>query len=186
MRACGPSGRTADLSMALNERLRHLFQRENVRYQILPHPEAVTASEIAAATHVSGKSLAKVVMVRDENGALRMAVVPAAMRVDLPALARAMGVDTIDFAREEEFAPLFPDCEIGAMPPFGNLYDIPVFADDSFARRNDFHFQAGNHHELATIDYRDFERLARPTLGPFGYLPLTPIDVEAEAAHPEY
>jgi Ala-tRNA(Pro) deacylase len=113
---------------------------------------------------VSGYQVAKVVTVREEGGGDLMAVLPAACRLDLPAFRQATGRRRLSLLREEEMKPLFPDCEVGAMPPFGHLYGLPVYVDACFPRAKDIVFQAGNHHEVVRMPYPEYERLARPVV----------------------
>src|SRR3970040_1504428 len=112
------------------QRLERYFRESRVAYQSMSHSTAYTAQEVAAAQHVPGKQVAKVVMVK-AGEALVMAVLPAPYRVDLEKLAAAAGAKGARLTREEEFEGIFPDCEVGAMPPFGNLYQVPVYVDAS-------------------------------------------------------
>jgi len=139
--------------MAINERLLRWIERAGVEVSILPHPEATAARDVAATSRVPARRLAKVVVLRDEAGAPVMVVVPAVEHVDIRA---------VQHATEEELRRWFPDCEAGAMPPFGHLYGIPMVLDDCFADEPEIHFQAGNHHEIVRMRYADFARLARP------------------------
>jgi Ala-tRNA(Pro) deacylase len=150
--------------MAICERLREFLNAERVGYEIIPHREAFTSQEIAAASHISGKDIAKVVMVKRDDR-LAMAVLPAACSVGIDRLARVLGSSDVALAREEDFAGLFGDCDTGAMPPFGNLYGVDVYLDDELATRSRLIFQAGNHHELVSMAYGDFERLVQPRVG---------------------
>jgi Ala-tRNA(Pro) deacylase len=120
-----------------------------------------TAQEIAASAHIPGKELAKTVMVKID-GKMAMAVLPASYRIDFDLLQGATGASTIELASEEEFEDLFPDCEVGAMPPFGNLYGMDVFAAASLAEDTDIAFNAGSHSELIRLPYKDFEKLVGP------------------------
>lgn len=153
--------------MAMNERLQRFLDREGIACECLPHREVFTAQEVAATSHVPGRQVAKVVVVRQGGAGYLMVVLPAACRVDLAALREVTGQRKLSLAREEEFQGLFPDCDAGAMPPFGNLYDMPVYIDRCFSREKDLYFQAGNHREVARLPYADYERLVRPTAGEF-------------------
>jgi len=137
-----------------------------VKYVVISHSKAYTAQGIAAVSHISGKFLAKTVIVK-LDGALAMAVLPAPYLVDLPALRRAVGVREAELASEREFKQHFPDCETGAMPPFGNLYGIPVYVDESLTEDDEIAFNAGSHHELIRMTYLDFDRLVRPEVMSF-------------------
>lgn len=142
-------------------KLRKFLDEHNVRYVLISHSKAFTAQGIAAVAHVPGKELAKTVIVK-LDGALGMAVLPASFQVDLRALKNVTGVQVAELASEGEFKQHFPDCETGAMPPFGNLYGIPVYVDETLTNDKEIVFNAGSHHELMRLDYKDFERLANP------------------------
>ncbi len=159
-------------------RLQKALDDAGVHYDTIPHQEAFTAQEIAANVHVSGRQLAKAVILKSERGRFVMAVIPASSRLDMDELERVTGEPRLSLAAESDLATLFPDCEVGAMPPFGRLYDIDVFADRSFSTIPDIVFEAGNHHEAVRVKYDDFERLARPELGTFSYAWIA-------APHPE-
>jgi len=132
-----------------------------VKYVVISHSKAYTAQGIAAVAHISGKELAKTVIVK-LDGALAMAVLPASYQVDLAALKRATGVQDAELASEREFKQHFPDCETGAMPPLGNLYGIPVYVDETLTEDREIAFNAGSHYELIRLAYTDFERLVQP------------------------
>ncbi len=153
--------------MALGERLRRFLDDQKITYHLLPHREAFTAQEVAQASHVPGRELAKALVLREDMTRYLMLVLPAPCRVDLSALKQEIGKRKLCLASEGELKQLFPDCETGAMPPFGNLYGLPVYVDACFPRTADFFFQAGNHHEVVRMPYQDFERLVRPTVGEF-------------------
>jgi Ala-tRNA(Pro) deacylase len=147
-------------------RLKEFLDSHNMRYVIISHSVAYTAQGIAALTHISGKDLAKTVMVKID-GTLTMAVLPAASQVDLSRLATAAGAAHAVLALEQEFKDKFPDCELGAMPPFGNLYDLPVFADEGLSRDKEIAFNAGSHRELVRMAWEDFEKLVKPRMTRF-------------------
>jgi Ala-tRNA(Pro) deacylase len=144
-------------------KLRAFLDSHNIRYLIFSHSLAYTAQGIAALTHISGKELAKTVIVRID-GELAMAVVPASRHVDLSLLKRAVGANAVELASEQEFKDKFPDCEIGAMPPFGNLYGMAVYADDSLNSDKEITFNAGTHRELLRMDWIDLVRLVGPRI----------------------
>jgi len=106
--------------------------------------------------------MAKVVLLRGASGRYLMAVLPSPNHVDFGAMAEASGEKTVSLATEDEVARVFPDCEKGAMPPFGNLYNVPVFIDSAFALSDDIVFAAGGHREVVRMRYRDYESLAKP------------------------
>lgn len=153
--------------MPPNERLRRFLEHERVPHEIVPHREEFTAQKVAQATHVPGHHVAKVVLVREASGRRLMLVLPAPCRLDLAAVARVSGREGLALASEEEIRQVFPDCELGAMPAFGHLYDLPVYADACFSQTGEVTFSAGTHHEVVRMSYRDWERLARPVMGEF-------------------
>jgi len=152
--------------MAMVKRLQEFLDANGVKYEVSPHQVAYTSQEIAAASHISGKAIAKVVMVR-RGEALVMTVLPAACKLGTDRLERILAASRITIAREQEFAGLFPDCDTGAMPPFGNLYGVEVYVDEELANHPQIVFQAGNHHELVTMTYADFARLVQPKVAEF-------------------
>lgn len=143
------------------KKLKEHLDKEKVKYVSIQHSPAYTAQEVAASAHVSGKEMAKTVIVHID-GKTCMVVLPANRYVVLDDLREMTGEANVSFATEEEFKDLFPDCEIGAMPPFGNLYDLPVYVEPSLAEREEIAFNAGSHTEAIKMAYRDFERLVRP------------------------
>lgn len=151
--------------MALNDRLKDFLVQHRVEHQVLPHREVFTAQEVAEASHVSGRQLAKVVVVREEGKGHLMAVIPGSRRLDVSALKSLVGARKLSLDTEDEVGHLFPDCELGAMPPFGNLYDLRVYIDASFGREKEFFFQAGNHHEVVRMAYGEYARLVNPVVG---------------------
>jgi len=142
-------------------KLREFLDSHNVKYLVISHSVAYTAQGIAALVHLSGKKLAKTVMVRID-GKLAMAVVPASFHVDLDLLRTAAGAQTVEIATEKEFKDAFPDCETGAMPPFGNLYGMAVYADASLSENEEITFNAGTHRELVRMAWADVVRLVNP------------------------
>lgn len=148
--------------MAVNSRLLGLLAQSRIEYELMPHREAFTAQEVAQTAHIRGRRLAKVVLVRAGRGDYLMAVVPASAHVDLELLGRISGHQHLELATEGEIQRVFPDCELGAMPPFGNLYGLPVYLDACFEREENFIFQAGNHHEVVRMTFPEYERLASP------------------------
>ena len=147
--------------MPILAKLKDVLDTNSVRYHVRSHRKAYTALEVAAEEHIPGREMAKVVMVRDGGGYL-MAVVPAPYHVALEQLGRAAGRTGLRLATEAELAGLFPGCEPGAMPPFGNLYGIPVWVDESLARDDEIAFNAGNHEQTVHMTYADFARLVQP------------------------
>jgi Ala-tRNA(Pro) deacylase len=151
--------------MALT-RLREFLDSNNIKYLVISHSVAYTAQGVAALTHISGKELAKTVIVKID-GELAMAVIPASLHVDLSLLRTAAGANSTTLASEEEFKNRFPDCETGAMPAFGNLYGMRVFADESLSREKEIAFNAGSHRELLRLEWDDFKKLAEPRVAKF-------------------
>lgn len=149
-------------------KLREFLDSHHVKYLVISHSLAYTAQGIAALAHVSGKRLAKTVIVKID-GILAMAVVPAAAHVDPHRLRKLTGAQVVEIASEPEFKDAFPDCETGAMPPFGNLYDMPVYADVSLAEHEEITFSAGTHRELVRMSWQDMVRLVNPTLEELTY-----------------
>jgi Ala-tRNA(Pro) deacylase len=144
-----------------NARLQHFLDQRATNYATIRHPESFTAQETAAVAHVPGRELVKTVMVK-LDGRLVMVVTDAAHRIDLEQLCAATGARRAELAQEYEFKQIFPDCELGAMPPFGNLYDIEVYADTRLAEDAAIVFPAGSHTELLQMPYGEFERLVCP------------------------
>jgi Ala-tRNA(Pro) deacylase len=147
-------------------KLKAFLDQQHVKYIAISHSTAYTAQEVAELAHIRGKELAKTVMVK-VDGKMAMAVLPASYKVDLNLLKLASGAASVELASEAEFRSFFPDCETGAMPPFGNLYGMAVLADESLAKDEEIAFNAGSHRELIRLAYKDFERLVQPGLGKF-------------------
>lgn len=141
--------------------LKEFLDSRHIHYVAIGHSPAYTAQEIAASAHVSGKEVAKTVMVK-ADGHMMMAVVPASHKVNLDHLGRAAGAVTVALASEDDFKGKFPGCEIGAMPPFGNLYDMDVFVSETLSHDRQIAFNAGSHTELIQLAYHDFEELVHP------------------------
>lgn len=143
--------------------LKSFLDKNRVKYRTIVHSRAYTAQEIAAVAHVPGNELAKVVMVKLDDR-MAMAVLPSSHRLDRAFLARMVGVDRVELASESEFADLFPGCEVGAMPPFGNLWDIPVYVSNALARQQTIAFNAGSHVEVMRLAFSDFNALVEPRI----------------------
>lgn len=150
------------------DKLREYLDSNNVKYTIIEHDPAFTAQEVAAAAHIPGKQLAKAVMIKID-GEMAMAILPASYRVNFDRLQEQTGAKELELATEKEFKGLFPDCDVGAMPPFGNLYNMKVFAAESLAEQIDIAFCAGSHTELIRISFEDFQRLVEPKILEFTY-----------------
>lgn len=148
------------------QKLREFLDQNSVKYVSISHSPAYTAQEIAASAHIPGQELAKTVMVK-LDGNMAMAVLPASFRVDLDQLRAAAGAGEIELATEEEFKGLFPGCEPGAMPPFGNLWSMPVFTCESLVEDEEIAFNAGSHTELVRLSFADFVKLVEPKVTRF-------------------
>jgi Ala-tRNA(Pro) deacylase len=162
-------GLIQEAAMAVTPRVQEFLRMANVPYAVLPHPTAYTAQEEAAITHVPGRDWAKVVALFADDRPIQ-AVVPADRVVDLDRLLLLTGSRTIRLAREDELDWLFPECESGAMPPFGPLYHQAVFVDESLASEPRIAFHAGTHRDAVSMRYMDFEHLIHPTVGYFASL----------------
>jgi Ala-tRNA(Pro) deacylase len=148
------------------KKLKDFLDSQKVRYVTITHSPAYTAQEVAASAHVSGKDVAKTVIVK-LDGKTAMAVLPANRKIVLQDLRDVTGADRVRFATEDEFQSLFPECETGAMPPFGNLYGMDVYVAPDLAEEDEIAFNAGSHTELIKMAYRDFERLVKPKVMSF-------------------
>lgn len=142
-------------------KLKEFLDKHRVKYVTIRHSVAYTAQEIASLTHISGKEMAKTVMVK-LDGIMAMAVVPGPHHVDLDALKAVAAAGSAELANEPEFKSMFPDCEAGAMPPFGNLYGMPVYSAEELREDQTIAFNAGTHSELFRMRYADFENLVQP------------------------
>ncbi len=146
---------------SLSTRLKSLLDQNGVAYEAIRHAADYTAQETAAHTHTKGREFAKPVVLR-VDGAYVMAVVPAHRKVDLRRVRQALGAKEARLATEEELRKICPDCELGAEPPFGNLYDLPVYVSPELAHDERITFNAGTHMDALRIRWEDYERLVRP------------------------
>ena len=146
--------------MKIPKQLIDCLNESKVRYEILHHPEAITAQRIAQAEHVKARHHAKVVMIKSGDQHL-MVVLPADHRIDLDKIKKATG-QAAALDAEQEFKPLFPDCAVGAMPPFGNLYGLSTYVDKRLAEEDYIVFEAGTHTDAIKLSYRDYEKIVRP------------------------
>ena len=145
------------------KKLKNFLDEKKIKYVLVTHSPAYTAQEIAATAHIRGKQVAKTVMFI-ADGKIAMAVVPAVCKVDFDLLKKAAGAKKVELASEEQFKDMFPDCDVGAMPPFGNLYGMAVYADKKLEEDKEIAFNAGNHTELIRLAYSDYIKLVKPTL----------------------
>ena len=148
------------------EKLRDFLDGKGAKYVAISHSLAYTAQEVAASAHIHGKQLAKSVIVQLDKRFV-MAVLPANYRVDQEKLKKAAGVKEVKIASEDEFVRLFPGCALGAMPPFGNLYDMDVWVDRSLTEDEEIVFNARSHTELVKLSYKDYEKLVNPRIAEF-------------------
>jgi Ala-tRNA(Pro) deacylase len=149
------------------KRLTEYLDKSNVKYVVVLHSPSYTAQEVAASVHIPGREMAKTVMVKID-GKMTMAVLPASSMVDFTHLRESLGASKVELATEEEFKGLFPECEVGAMPPFGNLYSMNVIVETGLTEDEEIAFNAGSHKELVKLAYRDFEEMVGPTVLSFG------------------
>jgi Ala-tRNA(Pro) deacylase len=156
--------------MPCKDKLESYLRENNVPFQVQHHAKVYTAQEVAAAEHIPGKALVKVVMVKADGSNVMLAL-PASYRVVESRLGDVLSVRDARLATEDEFASVFPDCEVGAMPPFGNLYGVPVVVDKSLAEDETIVVQAGTHTDTLSLKYADFERLVKPTPAEFAQHP---------------
>jgi Ala-tRNA(Pro) deacylase len=146
--------------MEIPRRLIECLDENKVRYQVLQHAEAVSAQRIAQAEHVKGRHHAKVVIVKASDAHL-MIVLPADHHIDLEKIEKAIG-KPVSLGKEQEFKSLFPDCAIGAMPPFGNLYGLPTYVEQDLAEQDYIVFEAGTHTDAIKMSYGDYEKIVKP------------------------
>ena len=152
--------------MGVLTRLKDYLDENKIKYVKISHSRAYTAQEVAASVHIPGKELAKTVVVKVGDG-FAMVVLPASRKINFDRLKTVVGNNEVSLAEEKEFKGLFPDCEVGAMPPFGNLYKQPVYVASALAEDKEIAFNAGTHTDIIKISYSDFENLVKPTIGTF-------------------
>jgi Ala-tRNA(Pro) deacylase len=149
--------------MSISTRLKELLDAGGATYEHRVHPNAYTAAQTAESVHIPGHEMAKTVIV-NADGLLRMAVVPADRRVDLRHMKFITRSENIRIADEQEFRNQFPECEVGAMPPFGTIFGVPVYCDVQLEHNQFIEFNAGTHHDTIRMAFQDFRRLANPTM----------------------
>ena len=162
---------TVDAVVPLASRLVTLFEQERVPYEVVTHQPTLTAQEAAATAHVPGRELAKVVVLRDTNGGPFLVTLPAPCRLDMDAVAAVTGRSRPWLVRREDLASLFPDCEYGAVPPFGALYGMPLFVDACLARARHVFFTAGSIRQVFGVRGEDFARLVQAETDQFCFHP---------------
>ena len=142
-------------------RLKEFLDKNNIKYISVFHSHAYTAQEVAASAHIPGRKLAKTVMIKID-GKMAMAVLSASDKIDFVLIQETAGASKVELASEHEFTDLFPGCNVGAIPPFGNLYEMQVIVDEKLSKENEIVFNAGSYTELITLHYEDFKRLVKP------------------------
>ena len=148
------------------KKLVEFLDKNEIRYVNVTHSTAFTAQDVAESAHIPGKEMAKTVIVW-MDGAMAMVVLPASSMIDFNKLKEVSGAASVELASESEFKDRFPECEVGAMPPFGSLFNIRVFADRLLSEDREISFNAGSHHELIRLSYAEYERLVKPAIGSF-------------------
>lgn len=152
--------------MPIMRTLQEYLDEQQIKYQVLTHSPAYTAQEVAALQHVPGKQMAKVVIVKKDNGTPLMLVLPAAYEVDFRRLRQVVG-EHVELEQEEQFRALFPGCEVGAEPPFGNLFNLDTLVDASLAEDEEIVFNGGSHWQTIRMRYDDYQRLTHPRVAQF-------------------
>jgi len=148
------------------QKLKKFLDDNGIKYVSIQHSAAYTAQEVAALAHIPGELMAKTVMVKID-GRMAMAVVPASHQIDFDRLREVAGAESAELASEEEFKDYFPACDVGAMPPFGNLYDLPVYCANALSEDLEIAFSAGSHSELIRLAFADYEQLVQPEVARF-------------------
>ena len=143
------------------------LKKQKVKFKRMKHPERFTSQEVAAAQHVPGREMVKAVLVKADKEFV-LAVLSAICKVNFDRLAKILGVKKVKLAGEKDMARLFPDVEVGAEPPFGNLYDVQTVVDESLTEEEEIVFQAGTHKDTVKMKYADYEKLVNPKVGQFG------------------
>lgn len=151
--------------MPINK-VRNFLDTQGIKYIVVQHSPAYTSQEVAASAHVSGKEMAKTVVV-ELDGRKALAVLPANQKIVMQDLRDVTGCEDVRLVPEPEFKDLFPDCEVGAMPPFGNLYGMDVYVSPALTQDEDIAFNAGSHTQLIRMKYRDFDRVVHPRVMAF-------------------
>jgi len=154
--------------MQCKERLETYLREQQVPFQLQHHARTFSAQKIAECEHIPSKIVAKTVMALADNHMIAL-VLPATSRADLNQVRTALGVKEIRLAHEREFADTFPDCEVGTMPPFGNLYNIPVYVEKHLTEQETIVFPVGTSTDTMSLKYADFERLVHPQVNTFVY-----------------
>jgi Ala-tRNA(Pro) deacylase len=154
--------------MAISKKLKEILEEKGVQYEAEEHPAAYTAQEIAGAQHVPGDRLLKSVIVRKEDGEYIMVVLPSTRLVDFDKLSALTKDKKLELANEDELGKLFPDYELGAEPPFGNLYGLKVYADRSIEESDEVYFNGGSHTDTVKMELSDYIDITQPIMGDIG------------------
>lgn len=154
--------------MQCKDKLEECLREHQIPFEVQQHARAFTAQDVAASEHIPGKTVVKVVIVF-ADGRMVMLALPAPYRVDFSRVGAALGAKQVRLADEAALSAAFPDCEVGAMPPFGNLYHLPVYVDKRLAEDESIVFPVGTHTETMRLTYADFARLVNPTVAEFTY-----------------
>ncbi len=149
-------------------RVIEFLDESGVDYKVTEHPAAFTAQQMAAAEHEPGMYVAKPVIVK-ADGKYMMCVLAACYKIDLGALKKQLGAKSLELAEESEIGKIFPDCDLGAEPPFGNLYDLPTIMDKALEKDDHIKFQAGSHERAIRMSMDDYRRLVSPRVLEFSY-----------------
>jgi len=150
------------------EKLKEYLDKNQIQYEMIHHPLAYSSTKTAHLAHVHGYEMAKPVIVKID-GRLVMVVMTANQRVNISLLKALFQTDDVELASESEFVRKFNDCEMGAMPPFGNLYGMEEIVSDELAKDEEIVFNAGTHTDLIKMKYRDFENLVHPRIVNFKF-----------------
>lgn len=153
--------------MSAAKKIKNFLDENNIKYISIVHPKAYTAQEIASKSHMPGKEIAKTVVLK-VDGKYVLAVLSAIKMVSFKDFKNSIEANEVKLATEQEFMDLFPDCEVGAMPPFGNLYDMPTYVSSELKENKEIAFNACNHMELIRMKYADWEDLVKPIVVQFG------------------
>jgi len=153
--------------MSISKRVKKFLDQNDVKYASIIHSKAYTAQEIASSSHISGKELAKTVVLKDKNNNFALAVLPAVDKVDMERINNQTDLKEVELAGEEDFRDLFPDAQTGAMAPFGNLYDMPTYISKKLDNSHMITFNAGNHEELIRMPYQKYKELVKPEVFEF-------------------
>lgn len=157
--------------MSMSEKLQNILKEKNIHYELLAHPKAYTAQEVAHSLHKTGKVCAKAVIITVE-GKYTMAVVPAPHKVNLAKLKDVLKAREAHLAKEDDLRTLFPDSELGAEPALGNLYNLPVVVAWQLAEKEEIIFNAGTHTDCIKISYQEYEKLTQPIVGDISEIPI--------------